>query len=122
MRLLHAAHAAFVEAFAMLRAAPPAGFVLATAHEKVITRQLKDTLANDLLPNSTVPGFNKTFFSYVTRDAELTSYDGSIPTKSRTFCSACSGPPARASSPTRMASSSNASRRMRRTRSPRSMA
>jgi len=65
----------------MLRAAPPRGFVLATAHEKVITRQLKDILANDLLPNGTIPGFDKTFFSYVTRDAELTSYDGKHPDK-----------------------------------------
>ena len=38
-RLLLAAHAAFIEAFAMLRAAPPAGFVLAIALEKEITRQ-----------------------------------------------------------------------------------
>jgi hypothetical protein len=81
VRLLLAAHAAFVEAFAMLRAAPPAGFVLVSAGEKAITRQLKDILANNLLPGGIVPGFNRTFFSYVTRDAELTSYDGKHPDK-----------------------------------------
>ena len=91
-RLLLAAHAAFIEAFSMLRAAPPDGFVLATALEKEITRQLKDILANDLLPRGTVPGFNKTYFSYVVRDAELTSYDGSHPDKKPEFCSACSAP------------------------------
>ena len=80
-RLLLAAHAAFIEAFAMLRAAPPAGFLLATAHEKTITRQLKDILANDLLPNGTVAGFSRTFFSKVTRDEELSSYDGTHPDK-----------------------------------------
>ena len=80
-RMLLAAHAAFIEAFTMLRAAPPAGFVLATALEKEITRQLKDILANELLPRGTVPGFNKTYFSYVIRDAELTSYDGTHPDK-----------------------------------------
>lgn len=51
------------EAFTMLRAAPPAEFVLATALEKDITRQLKDILANDLLPGGSVPGFNKVYFS-----------------------------------------------------------
>lgn len=81
IRLLLAAHAAFIEAFSMLRATPPSGFVLATALEKDITRQLKDILANDLLPHGTVPGFNKTYFSYVVRDAELTSYDGTHPDK-----------------------------------------
>ena len=80
-RLLLAADAAFVEAFTMLRSAPPDGFVLATALEKEITRQLKDILVNDLLPRGTVPGFNKTYFSYVVRDAELTSYDGRNPDK-----------------------------------------
>jgi len=79
--MLLAAHAAFIEAFSMLRATPPAGFILATALEKEITRQLKDILANDLLPHGTVPGFNKTYFSYVVRDAELTSYDGVHPDK-----------------------------------------
>lgn len=80
-RLLLAAHAALIEAFSMLRAAPPDGFVLATALEKEITRQLKDILANDLLPRGTVPGFNRIYFSYVVRDAELTSYDGTHPDK-----------------------------------------
>ncbi len=80
-RLLLAAHAAFVQAFAMLRAAPPDGFVLATALEKDITRQLKDILANELLPRGTVPGFSKVYFSYVVRDAELTSYNGDHPDK-----------------------------------------
>jgi len=80
-RLLLAAHAAFVEAFTMLRTTPPPGFLLAHALEKEITRQLKDILANDLLPNGTVPGFSKTYFSYVVRDAELTSYDGTHPDK-----------------------------------------
>ena len=80
-RLLLVAHAAFVQGFTMLRAAPPVGFVLATALEKDITRQLKDILANDLLPSGSVPGFNKVYFSYVVRDAELTSYDGKHPDK-----------------------------------------
>jgi hypothetical protein len=80
-RLRLAAHSAFIEAFTMLRASPPAGFALATAREKEITRQLKDILANDLLPNATVPGFNRTFFSKVTRDEELTSFDGRHPDK-----------------------------------------
>jgi hypothetical protein len=53
--MLLAVHAAFIEAFTMLRA--------------------------DLLPRGTVPGFNKTYFSYVIRDAELTSYDGTHPDK-----------------------------------------
>jgi hypothetical protein len=79
--LLLATHAAFVQAFVMLRAAPPDGFVLATALEKDITRQLKDILANDLLPRGTVPGFNRVYFSYIVRDAELTSYDGKHPDK-----------------------------------------
>jgi hypothetical protein len=80
-RLMLAAHAAFVEAFAMLRAAPPDGFVLANALEKDITRQIKDILANDLLPGGSVPGFSKIYFSYIVRDAELTSYDGEHPDK-----------------------------------------
>jgi hypothetical protein len=66
----------------MLRSAPPvAGFVLGTALEKEITRQLKGILVNYLLPNGTVPGFNKTYFSYVVRDAELTCYNGTHPDK-----------------------------------------
>ena len=81
VRLMLAVQAAFVEAFDMLRTAPPAGFVLATALEKEITRQLKDILANELLPRGNVPGFNKTYFSYVVRDAELTSFDGAHPDK-----------------------------------------
>jgi hypothetical protein len=80
-RLLLAAHAAFVQALAMLRAAPPKQFVLATALEKEITRQLKDILVNHLLPCGSVPGFNKVYFSYIARDAELTSYDGKHPDK-----------------------------------------
>ena len=81
IRLLLAAHMAFVKAFAMLRSDPPAGFVLSSAGEKAITRQLKDVLANDLLPHGTVPGFNHVYFSYVVRDAELSSYDGQHPDK-----------------------------------------
>ncbi len=80
-RLLLAAHAAFAEAFSMLRAKPPKQFVLATAQEKEITRQLKDILVNHLLTTESVPGFNKIFFSYVVRDSELTSYDGKHPDK-----------------------------------------
>lgn len=80
-RLLLAAHAAFIEAFVILRATPPAGFVLSTALEKEITRQLKGILANYLLPGAIVPGFNKTYFSYVVRDPELTCYDGTHPDK-----------------------------------------
>jgi hypothetical protein len=80
-RLLLAVHAAIAEAFAILRAKPPAGFVLSNSLEKEITRQVKGILANFLLPNGAVPGFNKTFFSYVIRDPELTSFDGTHPDK-----------------------------------------
>lgn len=80
-RLLLAVHAAFIEAFAMLRATPPSGFVLATALEKEITRQVKGILANYLLPDGKVPGFNKTYFSYVVRDPELTCFNGTHPDK-----------------------------------------
>jgi hypothetical protein len=80
-RLLIAAHSAFMQAFEMLRAAPPDGFVLSTAKEKEITRQLKDILANTLLPHGTVPAFSKLYFSYIVRDTELTSYDGKHPDK-----------------------------------------
>ncbi len=48
---------------------------------KEITRQLKDILANDLLHHGRVPGFSKIYFSYVVRDAELTSFDGKHPDK-----------------------------------------
>lgn len=81
IRLMLAAHAAFVAAFTMLRTIPVEGFVLATALEKEITRQLKGILVNYLLPNGTVPGFSKTYFSYVVRDSELTCFDGTHPDK-----------------------------------------
>jgi hypothetical protein len=80
-RLILVVHAAFVTAFEMLRVNPPSGFVLLSANEDSITRQLDDILSNRLLPSGSVPGFNSTFFRDVIRAPELTNVDGQHPAK-----------------------------------------
>lgn len=80
-RLILVAHLAFIRAFEMLRTAPPPGFILSSAKEDDITRQLDDILANDILPNESVAGFNRNFFRHVGRASELTNVDGKHPAK-----------------------------------------
>ena len=76
-RILLITHRALVEAFRLLRAQPPAGFVLATAKEDDITREIYRILEDDLLRSRKgVKGFDRRRFDRVVRAPEVTNYDG----------------------------------------------
>jgi hypothetical protein len=76
-RVVLITHRALVEAFRLLRARPPSGFVLATAKEDDITRQIYRILEDDLLRSKKgVKGFDRRRFERVVRAPEVTNYDG----------------------------------------------
>jgi hypothetical protein len=68
-------------AFGLLRAEPPNGFVLNTALENEITRQLHWILENRLMHSKEVNGFNTLYFKNVIRAPELTNVDKKHPDK-----------------------------------------
>lgn len=74
-------HNALIHAFDLLRTNPPTGFVLATAKEDDITRQIEHIMENRLRKTEEVPGFNKLNFGKITKANELTNYNGSHPSK-----------------------------------------
>lgn len=80
-RLILIVHAAVTRAFELLRQHPPTGFVLASAKEDDITRQLEFILENRLRPHGEVPGFDSRSFGRVSKAPELTNVDGQHPAK-----------------------------------------
>ncbi len=68
-------------AFRLLGADPPNGFVLNTALENEITRQLHWILENRLMHSKEVNGFSVLWFKNVSRAPELTNVDGKHPDK-----------------------------------------
>jgi hypothetical protein len=74
-------HLALVRAFDLLRSEPPAGFVLPSAKEDDITRQLHWVMENRLLSGKEVVGFDTRRFKNVIRAPEVTNYDGQHPAK-----------------------------------------
>lgn len=81
LRLILTTHSALVKAFQLLRETPPAGFVLATAKEDEITRQLHWIMENRLLKSKEVAGFDTRRIKNVIRAPEVTNYDGQHPAK-----------------------------------------
>jgi len=76
-RVILITHRALVEAFRLLRAHPPAGFVLGTAIEDDITREIYRILEDDLLRSKKgVKGFDRRRFERVVRAPEVTNHDG----------------------------------------------
>lgn len=81
LRIILTAHLALVKAFELLRAEPPTGFLLSTAKEDDITRQLHTILEDRLLGTNEVTGFDRRRIKNVVRAPEVTNYDGSHPAK-----------------------------------------
>jgi hypothetical protein len=81
LRLILTAHLALVKAFELLREVPPAGFLLSTAKEDDITRQLHWIMENRLLRSKEVAGFDTRRIKNVVRAPEVTNYDGQHPAK-----------------------------------------
>jgi hypothetical protein len=72
-RWLLVTHAAVTVAFHIIR---KRGFDLRNAGENAITNKLEDVLRNDLLNRGSVGGFDRNFFSLVTRGSEVENYNG----------------------------------------------
>lgn len=81
LRLILVAHLALHRAFELLRAHPPAGFVLSTAKEDEITFELYRVLEDHFLDSGAVAGFDRRRFRNVVRAPEITNYDGTHPAK-----------------------------------------
>jgi hypothetical protein len=81
LRVILTLHLALIKAFEMLRKNPPAEFVLSTAHEDDITRQLYTILEDRLLKTREVEGFDRRRIRNVVRAPEVTNYDGTHPAK-----------------------------------------
>jgi hypothetical protein len=79
LRVLLVTHLALVKAFELLRA--DSRFLLATAKEDEITRQLQWIMENRLLRCNEVPGFDTRRIKNVVRAPEVTNYDGQHPAK-----------------------------------------
>lgn len=75
------AHNAISRGFELLRQSPPPKFVLATAGEDEITRQVQWVLENRLRKNGEVAGFDERIFRKVWRAPEVTNVDGNHPAK-----------------------------------------
>jgi hypothetical protein len=80
-RVILMTHHALIKAFELLRSDPPKGFMLATAREDDITRQLQWIMENKLLGSEEVPGFDSRRFKNVLRAPEITNFDGKHPAK-----------------------------------------
>ena len=81
LRVILTLHLALIRAFELLRKNPPAGFVLSTAAEDDITRQIYTILEDVLLKTKEVEGFNRRRIRNVVRAPEVTNYDGTHPAK-----------------------------------------
>ena len=81
LRVVLVTHLALAKAFELLRTEPPIGFMLSSAKEDDITRQLQWILENRLLSTGEVPGFNRRRIKNVIRAPEVTNYDGQHPAK-----------------------------------------
>lgn len=81
LRLILTTHLALVKAFELLRDRPPAGFILSTAKEDEITRQLHWIMENRLLGSGEVAGFDTRRIKNVIRAPEVTNHDGLHPAK-----------------------------------------
>lgn len=79
--ILFVAHEAICFSLRLLRDTPPAGFVLATAREDEITRQLHWILENRIRRSGEVAGFDERIFRRVWRAPEFTNVDGAHPAK-----------------------------------------
>jgi hypothetical protein len=75
-RVILKVHETIIRAFELLRAEPPKGFMLSSALEDDITRQLEWILENRLRHHGEVPGFDSRSFGKITRANELTNYNG----------------------------------------------
>jgi len=81
LRVVLTVHLALTRAFELIRANPPAGFILSTADEDYITRQLYSVLEDRLLKTKEVNGFDRRRIGRVLRAPEVTNYDGTHPAK-----------------------------------------
>jgi hypothetical protein len=81
LRLIFTMHRALVNAFELLRSEPPDGFLLSSAKEDEITRQLQWILENRLLRSKEVPGFDSRRIKNVVRAPEVSNYNGLHPAK-----------------------------------------
>jgi hypothetical protein len=81
LRVVLVTHLALAKAFELLRNEPPTGFVLSSAKEDDITRQLHWILENRLLSTGEVPGFDRRRIANVIRAPEVTNHDGKHPAK-----------------------------------------
>lgn len=81
VRVILTTHLALTKAFEVLRTDPPSGFLLATAKEDEITRQLHWIMENRLLRTNEVPGFDTRRVKNIIRAPEVTNYDGQHPAK-----------------------------------------
>jgi hypothetical protein len=81
VRVILTVHLALIRAFELLRANPPAEFILSTAGEDNITRQLHTILEDKLLVTGEVSGFDRRRIGRVVRAPELTNFDGKHPAK-----------------------------------------
>lgn len=81
LRVILIVHLALIRAFELLRANSPAGFILSSADEDDITRQLHTILADRLLRTGEVKGFDRRRIGGVVRAPEVTNYDGTHPAK-----------------------------------------
>jgi hypothetical protein len=81
LRVILITHLALAKAFALLRSDPPSGFLLASATEDEITRQLHWVMENRLLGTKEVSGFDTRRFKNIIRAPEVTNYNAQHPAK-----------------------------------------
>ena len=58
-----------------LRKSPPAGFLISTALEDVVTHELLKILHGEIFDSDDVPGFNREYFESPKREAKLENFD-----------------------------------------------
>jgi hypothetical protein len=81
LRLILIVHAVVGRGLHLLCEHPPENFVLGTADEDTITRQLHWVIANRLRKLKEVPGFDKRLFGKVWRAPKVVNFDGKHPDK-----------------------------------------
>src|ERR1039457_6039333 len=59
-----------------LRENPPAGFLIGTAHEDVVTHELLKILHGEVFDSGEVAGFTRDYFMPPVREAKLENFDG----------------------------------------------
>jgi hypothetical protein len=59
-----------------LRKNPPAGFLIGTAQEDVVTHELLKILHGEVFDSDKVAGFNREYFTPPVREAKLENFDG----------------------------------------------